>query len=92
MITVDTTISPSSHLSIADLGGEAVILDTKSGSYFGLNKVGMYVLEQLKEGARTASIIAGVVQQYGISESVATKDVLDFLNELVEAELVETQA
>jgi hypothetical protein len=89
MISKQTRVIKSSRLSIADLGGEAVILDSRSGQYYGLNAVGQFVLESL-DGQRTVSdIVELVVARYGVETSQAEADILAFLGELDEAALID---
>ncbi|RMF60886.1 MAG: PqqD family protein, partial [Bacteroidetes bacterium] len=41
-------VTVSDDLTTADLGGEAIVLDVKSGNYFGLNEVGAFILECIR--------------------------------------------
>jgi hypothetical protein len=72
-----------------DLAGEQVILELKSGTYYGLQDVG-YRIWQLLEDQRSLAEICGVlVREYDVSPEQCRQEVSAFLDELVSAGLVE---
>jgi len=65
------------------LGAETVILNMKSGVYYGLNPVGARVWELAQNnGATFGSIRQRVVSEFDVSESVAEQDLSELLTEM----------
>ena len=60
-LSLDDRLAPNSHVVMRELGGEAVILDMKSGVYFGLNGVGTRVWNVVANGGslRDVQLLAG---------------------------------
>jgi hypothetical protein len=88
MITEKARVKASSRISIADLGGEAVILDPETGQYFGLNKVGLFIVERLKDERTIDALVEEVAEHFGIGREQAEADLVGFIDELQEAKLV----
>jgi len=82
VITDNSIVVVSDDLTTAELGGEAILLDVKSGNYFGLNEVGAYILELSKEPRSVASIIDNMLQEFDVEAERLTSDVQAFLVQL----------
>lgn len=84
----DSTVVVSESLTLADLGGEAVILDLNSGNYFGLNEVGTLVVEMAQQPVAVRDVLAKLETEYDVEPARLRQDVLGFLQQVVEADLV----
>lgn len=74
----------------SDLGGEAVLMNVKSGEYFGLPGVGATVWEELAIGGKSvADLVNRVTSEYDIDEASALRDIQNLLAAMREAKLVE---
>jgi hypothetical protein len=73
----------------ADLAGEAVILNLKSGVYYGLNAVGGRVWQLLQEPRTVAAILDTLLEEYEVDRDSCDRDLLALLQELATAELIE---
>lgn len=73
----------------ADLAGEAVILNLKSGVYYGLNEVGGRVWQLLQEPRTVAAIRDTLLEEYEVDRDLCDRDLLAVLQELATAELIE---
>ncbi len=73
----------------ADLNGEAVILNLKSGVYFGLNPVGALVWNQLQHSCRVGELRDAVMAEYAVDAQVCEQDLYALLGGLRDAGLVE---
>lgn len=73
----------------ADLAGEAVILNLKSGVYYGLNAVGGRVWQLLQEPRTVAAIRDTLLEEYEVDRDSCDRDLLALLQELATAELIE---
>jgi hypothetical protein len=71
------------------LDGEAVLLDLREGIYFGLNEVGTRIWELLGEGATVAELRAKIFEEFDVEEAVASADLVELLDELLDRGLIE---
>lgn len=88
MISRKDTISASSDLMIAELEGEAVLLDMQSGRYFGLNEVGTQIWEMAQEPCLVEEVIMALEGYYEIPASQLEQDVMAFLHDMMSRQLI----
>ena len=69
------------HVSV-DLDGEAVVLDTDAGVYFGIEGVGARVWELVATPCRVGEIYDTLVREYDVEPERCRADLLRFLGEL----------
>ena len=74
-----------------DLQGEAVVLHLNSGKYFGFEAVAALIWSLVQQPRRVGEIRDAVLEQYDVARTVFERDLLDFLNELQEAGLIEVK-
>lgn len=73
----------------SDLGGEAVILHLKDGTYYGLNEVGARVWSLIQQPRRVAAIVAALLGEYEVEPAECERDLLALLGDLAAHELIE---
>jgi len=66
-----------------------LVLDLRSGRYYGLGPVGGLVWECLEEEPTVAELIQQVVEVFDIDEETATTDMMEFLAEMLDGGLME---
>lgn len=88
-ISTDTTVVATSEQVSSDLAGESVILNLKTGMYFGLNEVGASIWNLLQQPRSVQDICDHILDQYEVESDQCEQDVLRLLNELAESELIE---
>jgi PqqD family protein of HPr-rel-A system len=76
-------------VSWRDVGDEAVVLESTTGTYLTLNPTGKLLWRALEQGATEAEMAAMLVEQYGIDEEQAAGDVTAFVDRLRARRLVE---
>ena len=92
------TFAPTSTIVAApdqvssELAGDSVILNLKTGLYFGLNEVGAKVWEQIQSPTTFQEICDAVLAEYDVSADECNQDITELLEEMVKAQLVEVQA
>jgi len=79
-------ISPDVHSQ--EVGGETVLLDLQSESYFGLDEVGTRVWQLLRENEDMQSVYEAILTEYDVEEVQLRKDLEELMEKLVEAGLV----
>jgi PqqD family protein of HPr-rel-A system len=71
-----------------DLDGEAVLLDLRSGKYFGLNGTGARVWALLKDGLERPEIAKVLTEEFEVDEDRARADVDAFIAALTDRGLI----
>lgn len=79
----------SSEQVSCELGGEAVILHTGRGVYFGLNEVGAEIWNLLQQPRAVPEICEAITQSYAVSPQECERDVHELLKQLSEAGLIQ---
>jgi hypothetical protein len=75
-----------------ELADEAVILDLKSGVYYGLNAIGARVWSLLQEPKTVDAVLAALLEEYEVEPNRCQDDLLTLLQDLAERQLVEIKA
>lgn len=88
MIALTDILVVNDSLMMADLEGEAVLLDVESGRYFGLNEVGTSIWTMIKSPCMVSDIIEGLRQEYAAPAETLGADVLAFLQSMANHNLV----
>lgn len=72
-----------------DLQGEQVILDLNTGVYFGLDPVGTRIWHLFQEHQPLQKVLDSLLEEYEVTETQCTQDLLRFVALLLEKKLVE---
>lgn len=72
-----------------DLDGEAVLLDLKTGTYFGLDPIGTRIWLLLHQGRRLAEVRDAIAEEYDVHAEALGGDLLGFVGELEAQGLLE---
>lgn len=78
----------SEHLS-CDLGGEAVILNLKTGKYYGLNSIGVRIWQLLQSPASFSSIETQILDEFDVEREECRNEISSFLGLLKSESLIE---
>jgi len=65
-----------------ELDEEAVLLNLKTGIYFGLNPVGTRIWQLISEQRSLARVLDEMQREYSIDRQILEKDLLDLATEL----------
>jgi len=87
-VSVRSIVAATKEQVSSDLGGEAVILNLKSGIYYGLDAVGARVWSLLQESRTVAEIRDLLLDEYEVAPDRCEKDLLGLLNQLAENDLI----
>lgn len=90
MVTERSTVVVTPGLTAADLGGEAVVLDPNTGRYYGLNELGTRIFELAQKPRSVERIMQALLQEYDVEAGVLKSDLLAFLRDMEERQLIET--
>jgi Coenzyme PQQ synthesis protein D (PqqD) len=64
------------------LGDEVAILDSQSGTYFGLDQVGSRIWCLMAEGAAIDEVVATLLSEYGVDEQRIRNDLRELIEQL----------
>jgi hypothetical protein len=84
-----TVVVASTDQVSSDLAGESVILNLKSGTYFGLNEVGSTIWSLIQEPKSVEEICQMILQEYDVDPQTCEREVQSLLNDLLTAQLIE---
>lgn len=74
-----------------DLGGEAVILNLKSGEYFGLDPVGARVWSLIQEKRSVGAVRDALLEEYDVEPEACQRDLLALLKDMAGQSLIEVE-
>ncbi|MEM7004600.1 MAG: PqqD family protein [Pseudomonadota bacterium] len=90
-VTIDDAVCARSGVFATAIDEELVLLDPKSGQYFGAGPVGVNIwniLSKHEEGVTVDAVCKEVMQQFEIDPETCRYDVLSFLNDLISRDLI----
>lgn len=77
------------EVMVAELEGEAVLLHMETKRYYRLNETGAWILEGLRDGLDREGLVEHLVGEFRVAPEEAAEELDDFLERLVERELVD---
>lgn len=72
-----------------NLEGQLVVLNLKSGTYYGLKAVGARIWELIQQPVSVSTVCAQIQDEYEVSPELCQKDVVSLLGTLEQSGLVE---
>lgn len=88
IITLAHRLNRSDQVLFQDVGGEAVLLDLASETYFGLNEVGSRIWSLLPDATSLATIHAALCEEFDAPAELIERDLLALATDLSKAGLV----
>lgn len=76
------------QLNVTDLSGEKVMIDFETGKYFLIKGVGNDIWDMIQSDITVGDIISKLMEEYDVSEAECESSVMDFLNKLVEFQII----
>ncbi|MEM8676158.1 MAG: PqqD family protein [Cyanobacteria bacterium P01_G01_bin.67] len=84
-----TVYRPSTKHLYSEINSEAVLLDTESGTYFGLNDVSNQIWQWLQTPSNEQRLLELLLEEYDVAESEARADLQSLLEDLAHNGLIE---
>lgn len=75
-----------------EVGGETVILDLDSGTYYGLDPVGARIWQLIAKGQTLTQVCEVMLSEYDVTREDIERDVLTLAQTLLEKQLVSVSA
>ncbi len=88
VMTLDSRVKVNDDVLFQELQGEAVLLNLKSGVYFGLDPVGTRIWQLFAEHELLAEIARTIIAEYDVAEDRCATDLLTLVGDLEKQGLV----
>jgi Coenzyme PQQ synthesis protein D (PqqD) len=88
VVTLDSRVRINEEVLFQEVQGEAVLLNLKSGVYFGLDPVGMRIWQLFAEHKLLADVEQVIVAEYDVTEERCSADLLMLVEDLERQGLV----
>lgn len=88
-ITLASRFRISNDVLFRDLQGEIVLLNLKTGVYFGLDPVGTRIWHLIRENQSLQKVLDSLVEEYDVTEAQCAQDLFSFVSLMQEKRLVE---
>jgi len=85
-------VKPSEDVVWRNLQGESVLLDLKSGVYFGLDAVGTRIWTLLQDHSDLQAVLQEMLSEYEVSEETCARDLMNLVSAMAEKGLVQTES
>jgi hypothetical protein len=86
-VTIDSILVRDPSLAAADLDGRIVVLSVERGAYVDFNGVASEIWHMLSEPCRVEKMFETLSQTHDVDETTLSRDVLPFLQQLIERRL-----
>jgi len=90
-VSMSSIIVASQEQRSSDLTGETVILNLKSGMYYGLSAVGVSIWNLIQEPKAVSEVRDVILAKYDVEPEQCDRDVLALLEELATEGLIEVR-
>ncbi|MEK6704232.1 MAG: PqqD family protein [Candidatus Poribacteria bacterium] len=79
----------AAHLANIVISKDGLVFDPVTGNISTSNTVGTVILRYLKDGKTTSEIKHEIMKTYDVKEPAIEKDMIDFINQLSNCEIIE---
>lgn len=80
------------HLAIRKIGNEIYIVDSKNSILHKINPTGSFIFERIKNNKSKQDIIKELIETYDVDYETASKDLEEFISQLISKNLIEKNA
>jgi hypothetical protein len=87
-INTSTRVKPSEDVLFQELQGETVLLNLKTGVYFGLDTVGTRIWQLLDEHEVLSDVVKAMLLDYDVTEQACSDDVVALVRRMEEHGIV----
>ena len=88
-INLKTFVRAAPETLVANVDNEIALLSLPAGRYFGLNMTGACVWELIQQPITVETLLSGMLQRFDVEESVCQCDLLELLERMTAAGLIE---
>lgn len=88
MIALPAHVKPAPDVLFQSLSDEAVLLNLKTESYYGLDEIGMQMYQLLVEHGNPETALEKLLAEYDVDELTLRQDLISLISKLTERGLV----
>jgi len=88
-IVLTCTVKRADDLVSCDLDGETALMSVENGKYYALDPIGSRIWVLLEQARTVADLCALLLQEFEVEPPQCQKDVLDFLQDLAQDNLIQ---
>ena len=92
MLTAETVVRRGDTHVETEVANQTMMMNIDKGKYYALEGTAKLIWGQLETPTRVDDLIASMVEAYDVEPDQCRSDVMSFLNDLVENELVVAEA
>jgi Coenzyme PQQ synthesis protein D (PqqD) len=89
-LSLDAVVVRNSEPITRAVDGELVMLDPRQSRYFALDSIGLRIWDLLEQPQQVDALCRTLVEEFDVSVEACHADVLAFLEQLSDAQLVST--
>ena len=86
---MDTQLQLAKNVTFSELDDEAVLLNLNTGSYFGLNHVGVLFIKTLERNISLNQIFKEISEHYGMPMAAVSEDLNKLIESMLDNQLLE---
>ena len=87
-LSLQSVISRNPLLVSSEIDNERIMMNTKTGEYYGLDAIGNRIWTLLEKPIKISSLIEILVAEFNVSANQCESDTLEFLAQLSEKQLI----
>jgi hypothetical protein len=87
-IKPQTYIKRNPEMVTSNIDGEIVMMSIDQGEYYGLDEIGSRIWELLENPITLEQLINKLIEEFEVDEETCKSDTLDFLNQMLEKNIV----
>jgi len=87
-LNADTRLNAHPDVESRSLDGEVVLLNVRTGAYFGLNSVASHIWQLFSDGCTLDGVVDGVCARFEVERERADSDVRALTSRLLELDLL----
>lgn len=81
-IRIQSRVRIQEDVLFQELDGEAVLLNLKTGEYFGLDQIGTRIWQLLQEDGALSRTMEIILQEYDVTRERLTRDLLGLVKQM----------
>jgi hypothetical protein len=90
-LSIQSRVKINDEVLFQELQGEAVLLDLRTGVYFGLDRVGTRVWQLLGEHGALSTVVGAMLHEFDVDEQRCAGDLLVLTEQLREQGLISVE-
>jgi hypothetical protein len=88
MLEKNQIIYRNSEILVNEVDGETVMMSIENGTYYGMNPTGNYIWNLLQEESSIEELLLKLSNTYNLSEDQCQKEVLPFVQTMIDEKIL----